>query len=148
MQGEKHCLWPPLPSFLTYRRSPRVSIGRKWRELDETQRERFVALLSEVVVATYADRFESYNNQSFETLQTRDVRNGQVVHTQIRRADGSTVTLDYFFRNQRVFNVVADGVSDLSLRRADYSAIVKERGFAALLDHLVEQLGELRGEDA
>ena len=52
--------------------------------------------------------------------------------------------LDYFFSDGKVFNVAADGVSDLSLRRADYNSVLKSEGFDALMAHLEQQLRELR----
>ena len=42
-----------------------------------------------------------------------------------------------------MFNVVADGVSDLSVRRADYNSIVKSEGYAALLERMRDNIAEL-----
>ena len=59
-----------------------------------------------------------------------------------------------FFHNQpktsplssgRVFNVVADGVSDLSLRRADYNSIIKREGYDALIQQVEANIVEYGG---
>ena len=60
--------------------------------------------------------------------------------TEMVRANKEIVRLDYYFLNGGVFNVVADGVSDLSLRRADYNSIIKSEGFLALLSHLRQKI--------
>ena len=40
----------------------------------------------------------------------------------------------------RIVNVVADGVSDLSLRRAEYTETMQKKGFTALIAHLKAQI--------
>ena len=99
-----------------------ISLGRTWRDLDESQRQAFQDNLLALIVATYADRFDSYGDQQFVTDDVQAVRTGHVVRTRLLRPGEDDVTLDYFVRDGRVFNVVADGVSDLSLRRADYTS--------------------------
>lgn len=123
----------------------RISLGRTWRTLDDTRRTEFVTLLGELIVATYADRFDSFDQQSFVTDEVKTVKSGAVVVTRLLRRNGEAVTLDYYLRNDRVFNVVADGVSDLSLRRADYNSIIKNEGYESLLGHIRSKLAEARG---
>ena len=124
-----------------------ISVGRIWSTLDAAPREEFVGLLQSLIVSTYADRFDGFAGQRFETREHTSVRAGDVVKTYLVRADESRVTLDYFLRGGKVFNVVADGVSDLSLRRADYSSIVKSEGFAALTEHVRDKIVIARQAD-
>lgn len=140
-------LQPVIEASFDITRIAAVSLGRTWRDLTETQQTEFVSLLSELVVATYADRFDGYSGQQFVTDEVRAVRTGDVVRTRLLREAEADVTLDYFLRAGRVFNVVADGVSDLSLRRADYSSIIKTEGFAALLTHIQRKIDEAREAD-
>ncbi|MFZ8890496.1 MAG: ABC transporter substrate-binding protein, partial [Pseudomonadales bacterium] len=67
-----------------------------------------------------------------------------VVYTTLERPGNSSVSLNYFLRDGGIFNVVADGVSDLSLRRADYNSIVKKEGYASLLAHLRNKIKQAR----
>lgn len=140
-------LQPVIDASFDITRIAAVSLGRTWRDLTDTQQTEFVSLLSELVVATYADRFDGYSGQQFVTDEVRAVRTGDVVRTRLLREAEADVTLDYFLRAGRVFNVVADGVSDLSLRRADYSSIIKTEGFAALLTHIQRKIDEAREAD-
>ena len=140
-------LQPVIDASFDITRIAAVSLGRTWRDLTDTQQTEFVSLLSELVVATYADRFDEYSGQQFVTDEVRAVRTGDVVRTRLLREAEADVTLDYFLRAGRVFNVVADGVSDLSLRRADYSSIIKTEGFAALLTHIQRKIDEAREAD-
>ena len=112
----------------------RVSLGKTWRSLSEQQRTDFKKLMQEVIVSTYSDRFDGYNDQRFVTRDSRDKGNGRwVIKTDLLKSNGQAVHLDYYFRNGLIFNVVANGVSDLSLRRSDYAAILKEKDFNGLI---------------
>ena len=125
----------------------RITLGRTWRELDEARKGEFRALLLALIVATYADRFDSYDRQRFERLDSLAARRGWVVKTQLVRSNGERVNLDYYFNADSVFNVVADGVSDLSLRRADYNSIIKQEGYDALIRHIRQNIDELRADN-
>lgn len=134
---------PVVVDLFDMRRIASVSLGRSWRTLTAPEQARFVQRLTELVVATYADRFDNYAGQRFEHVQTETVRDGTVVRT-VLHTSRAAVQLDYFLRDGRVFNVAADGVSDLSLRRADYSSIIKTEGYPALMDHMQRKIQEAR----
>jgi phospholipid transport system substrate-binding protein len=121
-----------------------ISLGRTWRSLTEEQQAAFIELLATLIVATYADRFDSYSGQRFANDGVEAVKSGFVVRTRLLRANEEEVSLHYLVRDERVFNVVADGVSDLSLRRADYSSVIKTQGYDALLDHISEKISVAR----
>jgi len=122
-------------------RIARISAGKAWRNLEPDKRAEYVALLRDVVVSNYVSRFDADRGQRFATLGADEVKPQRfVVRTQIVRPNNQPVSLDYYFRAGRVFNVVADGVSDLSVRRADYAAIIQASGFNGLLTHLRGQL--------
>ena len=123
----------------------RISLGRTWRALEESAKAGFQDLLRELVIITYADRFDSYDGQRFEQLGAQATGRGWAIKTQLVRANGERVNLDYYFNGDAVYNLVADGVSDLSLRRADYNSIIKQRGYEALLRHIEENIAELSG---
>ena len=121
----------------------RITLGRTWRELDDTRKCEFREMLMALIVATYADRFDSFSGQRFERLESLPGRRGWVIKTQLVKANGERVNLDYYFNAGAVFNVVADGVSDLSLRRADYNSIIKQEGYDALIRNIQDNVAEM-----
>ena len=123
----------------------RISLGKTWRTLAAEQQTEFVELLRVLIVATYSDRFDNFDNQRFELIETIASRRGWVVKTELVRSNGERVNLDYYYRDDRVFNVVADGVSDLSLRRADYNSIIKREGYDALIQQVEANIVEYGG---
>ena len=127
------------------RRIARISAGSSWRGLDAATKNEYLELLRHVVLGTYVSRFDADRGQSLEVFEAIEVRPGRdVVRAQIVRPSGTRVALDYYLRDNKVFNVEADGVSDLSIRRADYSGIIKAKGFAGLLSHLKTQVASSR----
>ena len=57
------------------------------------------------------------------------------------------MALDYLLHETpdglRVVNVIAEGVSDLSLKRAQFAAVIRDHGIEELLRRLEEQVAEL-----
>ncbi len=141
---------PAVSSTFDFQTIARVSLGKTWREIDGDARSSFIALLEELIVATYADRFSSFNNQRFETVSIDDSKADRgVVKTRLVRVDDEPVTLDYYLRGGLVYNIVAEGVSDLSLRRADYAAILRAKGFEGLVADVRQKIAAYRaGGDA
>ncbi len=126
-------------------RIARISAGSSWRQLDAPTKDEYLELLRDVVLGTYVSRFDADRGQSLEVLEATEVKPGRdLVRAQIVRANGASVALGYYLRDNKVFNVEADGVSDLSIRRADYSSIIKAEGFAGLLSHLKTQVAKSR----
>lgn len=123
----------------------RMSIGASWRQLEPEQQNELQGLMQDLIVSTYADRFDSYNDQSFTIAEVTEPRSNRwLVRARLNRKNKKPVNLDYYLRANGIFNVVADGVSDLALRRADYAAVLKAQGYAGLLTNLRENIHKLQ----
>ena len=136
-------LEPAVAAFFDLGAVARISLGPTWRSLAEERRSAFVVLMHRLITATYADRFDSYSGQSFVQVETVAASTGPVVKTVLNRTNDEPVNLDYYFRSGKAFNVVADGVSDLSLRRADYAGIIRASGYDGLVADIEASIAEL-----
>jgi len=123
----------------------RISTGKFWRQQDAQLQGQFTELMYKLIAATYADRFDSYNDQVFtiESVESKG-KDRWVVKSRLTKSDGETVTLDYYLRAGVIFNVVANGVSDLSLKRADYASILAADGFSGLIEHINKSIRDYR----
>ena len=78
--------------------------------------------------------------EHFETRAAEDKKNSLFVKTVLIGADGKEVPLNYLLAKSdtgwRIINVVAEGVSDLSLKRAEYTAVIGSSGIDALIAKL------------
>lgn len=128
----------------------RIALGKYWKDLSPEQRDEMMDVFSRWTIANYASRFSSYSGERFNTLSTEKARKGrEFVRTVLDKASDSTksVSLDYLLHETdgkwRIVNVVANGVSDLSLKRADYGTVMKSQGLDSLIEKLNAQIGEL-----
>lgn len=131
----------------------RFALGRHWSELSAEERNTMVDVFSRLTIAQYAARFNGFSGEQFVTLSSDQARKGrELVRTVLKTAGGSAdnVTLDYLLNETeqgwRIINVIANGVSDLSLKRADYGAVIKSAGFDGLITKLDGQIKDLESE--
>ncbi len=125
-----------------------VILNRHWRQLSAEQQSSFTSALLELSAATYASRFSDYNGQQFVSLDYESMNAGRVmVRSQISGPDMDAVALDYILQNVddrwRIISVIADGVNDLALKRAEYGAIMQSSGIDSLLQEIHAQISTL-----
>lgn len=130
----------------------RVVLGRHWRALKAEQQQAFIDLFRRLTVATYVGRFDAFDGQSFRTLQTRALREDRyLVKTALEAPDADPVSLDYLVQQTgagwKIISVIAQGVNDLSLKRAEYGGLIRDRGYPALVGSLEEKIRVLRRPD-
>ena len=141
---KEQLLRPRVVDFFDVATIYRISLGRTWKKLTIEQQLLFVEVLSELIAVTYADRFRSYDGQRFSIDESEIVKKGVIIKTTIFKGDTELAKLNYYFRNGQVFNVVANGISDLSLRRAEYGSIIKEEGYDVLLEQIQNKILKTR----
>ncbi len=127
------------------------SLGRHWKRLSEEQRLRWVETFSQFTTSTYAERFHSYSGERFEVMDTEpSLYETFIVRSRLVKPGRDPVRLDYRLRQRdgrwRIIDVYLNGtVSQLALRRSEYSGIMKREGFEALVQALVEKIRANRG---
>ncbi len=131
----------------------RKAVGRHWKNLSEERREELVAIFRRLTIANYAGRFDGYSGQRFDIQdQEPAIRGTVVVHTQLIDTDGEIIQLDYRLRpvegRWKIIDVYLNGtVSELALRRSEYSSVLQREGFDALLSALAEKIAKLSATD-
>jgi phospholipid transport system substrate-binding protein len=125
------------------------SVGRAWKDLGEAERAQLVDAMERLAGATYAARMDGFSGERFETLGTQPAaQSTMVVRTQIVEPDGDRTALDYRLRTNeagapRIVDVFFDGtVSELAMRRSEYSSLLKKGGLPALLEALEKKISE------
>jgi len=146
-QGRFDQLAPVIKSSFDMPFISRTVLGKHWESLKDEQRSRFVEAFSRQSIATYAANFDSYSGERFKMTPEKKVEGGRIlVQSQLIKSDGGQVQLDYLLHRAggqwRIINIIAEGVSDLALKRADYSAFLKSKGFEALLQKLNEKINQ------
>ena len=126
----------------------RITVRRLWPEWDEAQRERFLDAFERLSVTTYASRFVGVGPDTFAVLGAEAIAENRVeVNAVIRRRDATDVTMDYLLQlddtGWRIVNVEADGVSELSLMRSKYFAILDSGDLNDLMVEIESEIDAL-----
>src|SRR5262249_40610725 len=114
------------------------SLGGGWQKLSDAERPRWRELFGQFTIANYAANFDRWSDQRFEILGEDVGTSGTtVVRTRVRSSDHDDVDLSYRLRQTdagwKIVDVYLKGtVSELALRRADFTAVLDRQGFAAL----------------
>jgi phospholipid transport system substrate-binding protein len=125
------------------------ALRRQWSTLPEPDRQRFVAAFQRLSVMTYAARFKVVGADTFRaiTAAPADAGGRVAVTTAAARAEQPDVSLEYLLQqdggNWRIINIVADGVSDLALKRAEYQRVFASGGIEGLIAELERQTKRL-----
>lgn len=125
------------------------ALRRQWGSIAEAERRRFVTAFQRLSVMTYAARFKAVGPDTFRALAVAPAdSSGRVaVSTAVRRADQPDVSLEYVLQQDeqgwRIINVVADGVSDLALKRAEYQRVFASAGIDGLVAEIEAQTRRL-----
>jgi phospholipid transport system substrate-binding protein len=129
-----------------------ASIGLSWPTLPADQKAALAAAFRRYTVSSYATSFNSYNGQSFQVSPTvRALSNGEVVvNSRLRRADGSSLALDYVMRRGPVgwqaVDVLTDGsISRVAVQRSDFRSLLSSGGTPALVAGLEHKAANLSG---
>lgn len=118
------------------------TLGPYWSRLNVKQQAEFVHTFSHLTIATYAAEFNGYSGEQFKVTSVHVVAGNRViVETELLGSKGNKdAVLDYLLihspQGWRIVNIVANGVSDLALKRAQYTAIMRKSGFNVLIHDL------------
>ncbi|WP_459992842.1 ABC transporter substrate-binding protein [Methylosoma difficile] len=125
----------------------RIVIGKEWEKLSEEQQKKLVDVFSKLSVASYAHNFKEYSGESF-TFDSEEstTRGGVIIHEHLSIPDDKDVKFDYMLKDNgdswRIINIIANGVSDLALKRSEYTAVLQREGFDALIAKINEKISQ------
>jgi phospholipid transport system substrate-binding protein len=128
----------------------RLSVGSSWASLSEVQRQQVTESFGRYISAIYADRFDSYAGQKLQVTGEQPDPAGVMVRSQIVKANGEPVKVDYMMRRNGegwlISDVYLDGaISEVATRRSEFAAIVKADGVDGLIAALNRKADTLTG---
>lgn len=123
----------------------RIVVGKEGEKLSEPQQQKLVDVFSQFSIASYAHNFKDYAGESFVfDSEEETTRGGVVVHSHLVIPGDKPVKFDYMLKEKgnswRIINIIANGVSDLALKRSEYTTILQREGFDALITKINEKI--------
>lgn len=140
-QGRYDKLFPAITRSHDLTKIARIVVGKEWESLSEKQQTELVDVFIRLSVASYAHNFKEFTGEAFRfESEEQTSRGGMVVHTTLVVPDGKPVRFDYMLKEKpngwSIINIIADGVSDLALKRSEYTSILQRQGFEALITQI------------
>ena len=131
----------------------RLSVGPAWAGMNEAQRQQITDGFGRYISAIYADRFDSYAGQKLQITDEQPDAAGVIVHSQIIKANGEPVKVDYVMRRNGgswlISDIYLDGaISEVATRRSEFSAILRNQGVDGLISALNRKADMLTGTTA
>lgn len=127
----------------------RLMLRRDWDQLSASQQEQFLDRFAQLSVLDYAGRFRDMQQGEFSVPAVEAARADrarvEVALTTRKRSVTFAYTLDRGTAGWQIVSIVVDGVSEMALRRSEYSETLAEHGFDALLALVDRQIAERQG---
>lgn len=130
----------------------KVILSSYWNELSEDQKHGFIELFNRLSIATYASRFNDYDGEQFVETAREELKKARLlIRTEMQRPNDVPVKLDYLMHQKEdgrwyIISVIANGVNDLSLKRAEYAAVIEERGYEGLVQNIERKIADMENE--
>ena len=144
-QGRFKLLAPIVERSLDLDFIAKTILGKLWTKLNREQQQIFISQFHKLSISTYAGWFKKYDGEHFKYIDQKTMpRNYVLVRSQLIKSNGDTVSFDYLLRQDkkdwRIINILADGVSDLALKRVEYRSVLGKKGFKVFIDMLKKKI--------
>jgi phospholipid transport system substrate-binding protein len=131
----------------------RLSVGPSWAAISEARRQQVIESFGRYIAAIYADRFDSYSGQKLQVTGEQPNPGGVMVKSEIVKANGEPVKVDYMMRRNGegwlISDIYLDGaISEVATRRSEFGAIIKTEGVDGLIAALNRKADMLSGTTA
>ena len=143
--GRYEKLHEPVSNSHDLTKISRIIVGKEWEKLTETQQQQLVDAIIRLSISSYAHNFKDYSGEAFVfDSEEETTRGGVVIHSHLNIPDDKPVKFDYMLKEKgtswRIINIIANGVSDLALKRSEYTSILQREGFDTLIAKINEKI--------
>lgn len=124
------------------------ALGQEWKARSDTDRKAFVNAYRQFMESSYEGRFKDYSGEEVRYLGEQVAGGFAEVRTRLvsRKVD-LPVSFRLVNRGEawRVYDILVDGVSLVRNYRAQFTRIIREASFQALLVTLTSKSGDVAG---
>jgi phospholipid transport system substrate-binding protein len=124
-------------------------LGKYWNQASELQKEKFKKLFEEYLILNYAPKFQGYNDESFEIIETKLLapeRYSSKINIVLSDKTNFEIVL-YIIEQNRKFKIVdiaGEGISFSAVQRTEFYAIIENNGIEKFLEILKQKILELK----
>ena len=138
---------PVLEKYFNFESITRRAVGPGWRQFTPEQQQRTIVLFTELVIRTYADRFEAGTQPGITYASAVELAAGKrELPTTIDYA-GKKYAVAYRMElvsdKWRIYDVIIEGVSMIANYRAQFDPLFQRGGATAIIHTLEEKLAQV-----
>ena len=126
----------------------RFALGKTWRELNETQKNRYLALFRDYLLYSYSKRLLTYAGETFSVVRSKPVRRDALVYTLIKQSSGHPLNTHWRIRHKGdtyfVIDVIVEGISMAVTQRSEFRTVIRKRGVEGFFNSLESIIGRMR----
>jgi len=152
-QGRYKKLEPVVKQVFEFEAVSQIALGNHWKKLDKQQKTAFVEKLTDLSIATYAAQFNGYSGEEFKYDSAQDMKSDRVLLRYfLSSPNEKPIKFEYVvnqFNGQwHIINIVVDGISDLALKKAQYTSVIDREGFDSLLNKLSQKIADYESNNS
>jgi phospholipid transport system substrate-binding protein len=132
-RGRYELLEPAVNGTFDIPTMTRIAVGPGWAELSESQKNRMTDAFRRFITATFAERFDDFGGEKFDVKGAAPITGGMLVENDLVKPDGERIRINYLTHQTangwEAVDVYLDGtISELAVRRSEFTAILKRSG--------------------
>ena len=110
----------------------RWALGRYWRKTSKSERLEYLVLFENLVVGTYANRFNKYKKEKLTVKSSSRRGKFALVKSQINSEKQKPIRIEWRVTrpnvNYKIFDIVIEGVSMIRTQRSEFSSVIRRNG--------------------
>ena len=152
IQGRYRQLAPVAEETFDLGAMTRLTVGPAWSTMSETDHKAITDAFGRLMLSNYAKNFKSFGGEQFVVDPMAKMRNeDKIVELKLVRSGRSTVPFNYRMHlvgdKWKIIDVFLNGyVSQVALRRADFSSTVAASGASGLVKKIDELVARQMAE--
>ena len=107
-------------------------LGRYWRKTSKNERLEYLVLFENLVVGTYANRFNKYKKEKLTVKSSSRRGKFALVKSQINRDKQKPIRIEWRVTrpnvNYKIFDITVEGVSMIQTQRSEFSSVIRRNG--------------------
>lgn len=146
-QGRYKKLEPVVKEVFQFEGVAQIALGSHWKKLDQAQKLTFIGVLTNLSIATYAAQFNSYAGEKFQFEEAEEPKPERITLRYVMTAPNEKPIKFEYVVNQfegkwEIINIIVDGISDLALKKAQYTSVIDREGFDKLVAKLNQKVAD------
>lgn len=133
-----------LPHF-DFKQMTQLAVGKNWRQASSDEQQQLTKEFRALLVRTYSAAISSVADYKieFKPLKMQPGETDVLVSTEVSKSGMAPITIDYRLEKQdsgwKVYDVMVDNVSLVTVYRNSFNTEVRKNGIAGLIDTLVRR---------